>query len=104
MKEAIIDILSRKSNLKNEEVEKLIEIPPNSEMGDSAFPCFILSKKLKKNPVEIAKELAVKIKSEKSKINIEKIEAKGPYINFFINKRIFINNAISINEDFGKAK
>jgi len=40
-----------------------IEVPPNPEMGDYAYPCFTLSKELKKNPNEIAKEIGEKIKS-----------------------------------------
>ena len=43
----------------------------------------ILSKKLKKSPIEISKDL------EKLKIPIfiEKIKAVGPYLNFYINKK-----------------
>ncbi|MFH1030435.1 MAG: arginine--tRNA ligase [bacterium] len=35
-----------------------LEIPPDDKMGDLAFPCFWLSKVLKKSPNEIAKEIA----------------------------------------------
>lgn len=66
----------------NEDVESLIEVPKDSSLGDYAFPCFILAKKLHRNPLEIARELSNKIKSN----ILEKIEAKGPYLNFFINK------------------
>ncbi len=60
-----------------------LEIPSDSKFGDFAFPCFILSKKLKKNPKDIAAEL-----SEKIKLNqyIQRVESVGPYLNFFINK------------------
>ena len=44
-----------------QEIEKYIEIPPNSLMGDFAFPCFFLSSKLKTAPNEIA----LKIKNER---------------------------------------
>ena len=66
----------------NEEIESLIEVPKDGALGDYAFPCFTLAKKLNKNPAEIAKELSSKIKSNL----LEKIEAKGPYLNFFINR------------------
>ena len=59
---------------------KDLESPPNPEMGDLAFPCFELAKKEKTNPVELAKELAKKIKA---KDLIGKVEAQGPYVNFF---------------------
>jgi arginyl-tRNA synthetase len=63
----------------NEEIR--LEIPPE-DMGDFAFPCFSLAPLLKKSPIEIAKEIAAKISKNKW---IKTVEAKGGYINFFIN-------------------
>lgn len=60
-----------------------LETPPDSTLGDYAFPCFQLAKEFKKNPVQIAQDLANKLKKPAF---VDKIEAKGPYINFFINK------------------
>ncbi|MFT4303854.1 MAG: arginine--tRNA ligase [Candidatus Woesearchaeota archaeon] len=70
--------------------EVTLEIPPNTEMGDFAFPCFSLSKLLKKSPADIAKDLA-------SKFNIEfvSVKALGPYVNFFIDKSIIANSIIN---------
>lgn len=79
-KKEIAKILTKEIKVK--EIEKLIETPPNKEMGDYAFPCFILSKKLKKAPNQIAQNLAKKIKPN---TNIKEIKATGPYLNFFIN-------------------
>jgi arginyl-tRNA synthetase len=61
--------------------EDKLEIPPE-EFGDIAFPCFELAKTEKKNPQQIAEEIAGKIKPSKL---IAKIEAKGGYVNFFLN-------------------
>lgn len=58
----------------------MFEIPPRPEFGDLAFPCFELAKGAKRNPVEIATELAAKIGPSKF---IEKISSQGPYVNFF---------------------
>lgn len=66
-------------------IEGLIEIPPKPEMGDFAFPCFQLAKVLKKAPNIISKELKDKLHSE----YFEKIENLGPYVNFFVDKKIF---------------
>ena len=85
-KEKIIEFL--KKNTKQEEVT--LEVPPNPEMGDYAFPCFGLAKILKKNPNEIAKDLAKKF--SKSSL-IKEVKAVGPYVNFFINNPKF-NEAI----------
>jgi len=60
-----------------------LEIPPKPELGDYAFPCFSLAKVYKKNPNEIASDLAAKIKKSR---NIAEIKSIGPYLNFFINK------------------
>jgi len=58
----------------------LLEKPPRPEMGDLAFPCFSLAKARKKSPVEIAGEISNKMKPGGS---IRKIEATGPYVNFY---------------------
>ncbi len=100
MKEIIFQILKKAGiTLKEEELEKLLEIPPSSELGDYSFPCFILSKKEKKAPDKIAEHLAQKIKLP---IEIEKVENKGPYLNFFVNKKILAEKVIGINANFGK--
>ena len=60
-----------------------LEVPPKPELGDYAFPCFSLAKIYKKNPNEIASDLAAKIKKSKY---ISEIKVIGPYLNFFVNK------------------
>jgi arginyl-tRNA synthetase len=83
----------------SEEIEKTIEIPPSSEFGDYSFPCFFLSKMLKQAQNAIAQNLSnIKLPEE-----IEKIETKGAYLNFFINKKILAQNVIKIKPDFGKS-
>ncbi len=81
MKDKIIKLL--KLVLK-EDVSGIIEVPKNYEMGDYSLPCFSLASKMKKNPVEIAKSIAGNIKIGK---DIEKVEAVGGYVNFFLNKK-----------------
>jgi len=99
-KQEIIKLLDDKISLKKEQIEELIEIPPDLELGDYSFPCFILSKKLKKNPNEIAENLFKKIKPSK---NIETIKATGPYLNFFINKNKLAEQIIKLNANYGKS-
>ncbi len=91
MKDKIIASLASIVKLKKEEIEKLLEIPPSPELGDYAFPCFTLAKIMKKSPNEIAVELANKISSP----CIEKLEAKGPYLNFFINSLLLAKETLS---------
>ena len=78
-KEHIIKVLKKEAKTDIE-----LEIPPNPELGDYAFPCFSLAKKYKKNPNEIAQDIAKKIKKDKI---INEIKVVGPYLNFFVNKK-----------------
>lgn len=78
--------------LKKHKAENIVLEYPPSELGDLAFPCFSLAKKEGKAPAIIAQELASKFKYNKI---IEKAEAKGPYINFFINRKEFSREIFS---------
>ncbi|MFC2133826.1 arginine--tRNA ligase [Bacteroidota bacterium] len=90
-KKEVIKILVEATKLKPLEIESLLEKPPNLEMGDYAFPCFILSKKLKKSPNEVGQYLLKKIKPSRK---ISRAEVKGPYLNFFINKALLNKEVI----------
>jgi len=98
-KKEIINSLTKNINLKKQEIEKLLETPPNPDLGDYAFPTFTLASQQKKDPKQIASDLAKKIKPGKF---IEKIQATGPYINFFLNKKLLAEHIININQSFGK--
>ncbi|MDO5096181.1 MAG: arginine--tRNA ligase [Peptostreptococcaceae bacterium] len=91
-------------NFEIEEIESLIEVPPNMEMGDYAFPCFRLAKEFRKSPNDIAKELAEKISPEGV---IKSVSNLGGYVNFFIDKSAWaskvIHRVLSDGENFGKS-
>ncbi len=99
-KEKVVELLSEETKLKKKKLVALIEVPPDSKLGDYAFPCFILSKKMKKNPKEIAKEISQKLSSNL----FEKIQATGPYINFFVDKKKLAEEVIDIDSKYGKGK
>ncbi len=69
----------------------VLEVPKNASLGDYAFPCYLLAKEQKKNPIQIALDLATKIKPIGS---ITKIEAAGPYLNFFVDKSAVVAKVI----------
>ena len=71
----------------DEEISGFIEIPPNNELGDFAFPCFFLASKLKEAPHEIALEIREKIGDDFSSEEFEDVEVMDSYVNFFINKK-----------------
>lgn len=69
--------------LPEEGIEENIAVPPNTDMGDYALPCFKFAKVLRKSPVAIAQELAEKIAPDSV---ISEITALNGYLNFKINK------------------
>lgn len=91
--EKIMDIVK----LENEEIKKMIEMPPNSEMGDYSFPCFKLAKELKKSPMVIAEELKNKIVLDNE--IFDKIEVTGGYLNFFVNKENIVKEVLKEIDD-----
>ncbi len=91
-KEHIIEKIIKLTELKRETVENSIEIPPDEKMGDLAFPCFPLAKVMRKAPPVIAQELAEKMSDDDM---IEKVQAQGGYLNFFLNRERFITYVIT---------
>ncbi len=59
---------------------RLLETPGKGIDADLALPCFALAKEMRKNPAEIAKELAIGMKPSGL---IAKVESQGPYVNFY---------------------
>ncbi|ACL69578.1 arginine--tRNA ligase [Halothermothrix orenii] len=91
-KEKLVDLISQEINdLNVEEIEHLIEIPPQPEMGDYALPCFKFAGIFKKAPNIIAEEIASKIEGNSY---FSKVVNTGPYVNFFINKEIFAETVL----------
>ncbi len=80
---SITSLLNERIDLPEDEIKKLLEIPPDPKMGDYAFPCFSLSKILKKSPNSIATELSNTLHAVRP---IAEIKATGPYLNFFVDK------------------
>ena len=88
MKSQIVDLLNNITNLNREIIQNKIEIPKNISMWDYAFPCFLLSKELKKSPNIIAKDLEKNIKEKKVSF-LKEVKATWPYLNFFLSKEIY---------------
>lgn len=63
-----------------EEIAAMLEYPPDAGMGDLAFPCFRLSKTLRRSPVQIAAALAETLSDD----CVGKVEAVNGYLNLTI--------------------
>ena len=89
--------------LEQETILNLLEKPKKSSMGDLAFPTFSLAKTMRKAPQIIASELVGQINNS----YFEKVEAVGPYINFFLNKSEIsaqvLKEVIKKREDYAQA-
>jgi len=103
-----VEIAKKISELVDMEFDKvigLIEIPPQTNMGDYAFPCFQLAKVMRKSPNMIAVEFSAKVQADSI---VEKAEAAGGYLNFFINKKEYIKQlieeVIEKGEKFGSSE
>jgi arginyl-tRNA synthetase len=105
IKNKLINDLKTIEELKDFDLNNLIEKPKKKEMGDFSLPVFIISKKYSKNPNEIAKILEEKINLKNLKY-LEEIKAIGPFLNFKLNYNNISKNIFNeiINENFKNIK
>lgn len=103
MKKYAAELLTSSLDLEYNEILSLLEIPPNREMGDVAFPCFTLAKTYKKAPQIIAAELSQGIGND-----LVEAKAMGPYLNFYFNRSLFafklIEKILSSGGNYGESE
>lgn len=104
-KQIISDELSAQlsEHLATQDIYNLLEKPKNEEHGDLAFPTFQLAKAFRKNPAEIANDIAGNFASE----IVSKINVVGPYLNFYLDKSKVssqvLNQIISEERNYGES-
>lgn len=104
-KQIIADELSAQlsEHLATQDIYNLLEKPKNEEHGDLAFPTFQLAKAFRKNPAEIANDIAGNFASE----IVSKINVVGPYLNFYLDKSKVssqvLNQIISEERNYGES-
>jgi len=78
-----------------------LELPPDSSLGDFAFPCFKLSKTLRMAPPAIAQRVAQAVDAPQ----IATAQAVGGYVNFFFNRlnfaRLTLDNIQAAGAGYG---
>lgn len=97
-KKCVVDKIKETVDLSEDDIMESIEIPPESALGDYAFPTFRLAKVLRKAPVKIAEDLAKKMTCDE---NIRSIINNGPYVNFYIDEE---QRAKTVFQDFKSGK
>lgn len=90
-KASLCAALSSASGLTCDQIEEMLETPPNPEIGDFALPCFKLAKTMKKAPAAIAAELYEKLGGIEG---FCKIEPVGGYLNFFTDPSAFAKTVV----------
>ena len=97
-------IKTKVEDLTVEEIKGLLEVPPNKEMGDYAFPCFKLAKIFRKAPNMIAEDLSTSIELGEG---VTKCINLGGYVNFFVAKdalaKKVITQVFDERENYGKS-
>ena len=82
-----------------------LERPPESIGSDLAYPCFVLAKKGKRNPAEIARELSGKLRPTGL---VGEVNFYGPYINFYLDWKkagcLLVKAILREAGRYGKAK
>jgi len=101
--DAVRDALAAETDL--DPGELILETPRDPSMGDIAFPCFSLAKKLRNAPPRIAAELEEKLNARLDDIQVK---ATGPYLNFTVDRgtlaRAVIGAIREAGADYGNSK
>ncbi len=77
--------------LTEEEINAMLEYPPDASMGDLALPCFKLSRTLRSSPVKIADTLAENLSSPL----FSEVSAVNGYLNFRMNGAAFASRVLA---------
>ncbi|PJO44978.1 arginine--tRNA ligase [Lysinibacillus xylanilyticus] len=83
--------LALNNELSVNDIQNLLEKPKNLDLGDLAFPCFTLAKKLRKSPNSIASD----IKNNLSCDLIQKVQVVGGYVNLFYHQPTITHQVLS---------
>ncbi|MFT9816518.1 arginine--tRNA ligase [Lysinibacillus sp. NPDC056185] len=73
------------------DIQSLLEKPKNLDLGDLAFPCFTLAKKLRKSPNSIASDIKNNVSCE----FIQDVQVVGGYVNIFYHQPTITHQVLS---------
>jgi arginyl-tRNA synthetase len=87
----IVQMTAAVAGLDETVVRELLAVPPDDKLGDYALPCFTLAKQLRKNPAQIAGDIAGQLAPHIADSGrIDSVSAAGPYVNFVLSPAAFI--------------
>ncbi|MBU1135016.1 MAG: arginine--tRNA ligase [Nanoarchaeota archaeon] len=92
-------------HVSKKQAEELLEKPPEEIGADLALPCFAFAKKYRKNPAEIAKDIASKLNPSGL---IREVRPVGPYVNFYADSEkiasMVLKDVLKERNAYGKSK
>ena len=98
IKKEIVNLIKDKIDIEENIIYNNITLIKEKDKGDYTFPCFTLSKILKKSPNMISDNLKEQIELNDK---IEKIESINGYLNFYINKEFLTKEVFKEFNDKG---
>ncbi len=91
-------------DMTEQEIYDLIAVPPTTEMGDFALPCFRLAKAFRKAPALIAQEIADTYPADEL---VTEVSALNGYVNFRIDRAFWaketLGRILSEREKYGSS-
>ncbi|MCI9010602.1 MAG: arginine--tRNA ligase [Clostridia bacterium] len=75
-----------------EEIAESVAVPPDTEMGDYALPCFRFAKTMRKSPVQIAQELQSRYPVDGV---ISEVSAVNGYLNFKVDRKALARDVLT---------
>ena len=96
-----VHAINPEATLTAAEIADMLEYPPDTTMGDLAFPCFKLSKALRRSPVQIAQTIAEGLSGSP----VAKAEAVNGYLNIKIDNEylgeVILPEILDKKENYG---
>ena len=79
------------------ELRSLLAVPPDTALGDYAFPCFRLAKPLRMSPPKIAEA----VRDAWAHPETASVQAVNGYLNFFLNREAFARETMAVLTEQG---
>ena len=92
MKSLLVKSLKEVTNLNEDVIDKNLVVPKDFKNGDFSFPCFLVAKSLGTDPKTCANQICEKLVLPKE---FEKVQAVGPYLNFYLDRNEYSKEIIS---------
>lgn len=75
--------------------DSMIKATPSFELGDFAFPCFVLDKDARKAAEDVKTKIDLLILQKKLDF-LDNVTVVGPYLNFYVNRSSYTSKVISL--------